>query len=61
MKQETMLAKLVLAEELLTGVSGKPGDDLRQSIEHVVQVVRALVEREAPAGGGPPRPRRSAR
>jgi hypothetical protein len=48
-KQETMLAKLVLAEELLTDVNGKPGAALRQSIEHVVQVVRALVERETPA------------
>jgi hypothetical protein len=45
MKREVMLGKLVFAEELLAGVRGEPGEPIREALEHVVAVVRALVER----------------
>ena len=55
MKQEVMLGKLVLAEELLSGVSGDPGEAIREALEHVIAVVRALVETAgAPAGARAP-------
>ncbi len=44
MKREVMLAKLVFAEELLSEVSGDPGEPIREALEHVIAVVRALLE-----------------
>jgi hypothetical protein len=44
MKREVMLGKLVFAEELLAGVSGDPGEPMREALEHVIAVVRAMVE-----------------
>ena len=44
MKREVMLGKLVFAEELLAGVSGEPGEPIREALEHVITVVRAMVE-----------------
>ena len=44
MKREVMLGKLVFAEELLAGVSGVPGEPIREALEHVIAVVRAMVE-----------------
>ena len=44
MKREVMLGKLVFAEELLAGVSGDPGEPIREALEHVIAVVRAMVE-----------------
>jgi hypothetical protein len=49
MKREVMLAKLVFAEELLAGVSGDPGEPIREAVEHVIAVVRALLEENAAA------------
>jgi len=53
MKHEVMLGKLVLAEELLSGVGGQPGEPIRESLEHVIAVVRALVESAQHAMAGP--------
>jgi hypothetical protein len=44
MKQEVMLGKLVLAEELVSELGGEPGETIREALEHVIAVVRALVE-----------------
>jgi hypothetical protein len=44
MKREVMQGKLVLAEELLSEVGGDPGEAIRGALEHVIAVVRALVE-----------------
>jgi hypothetical protein len=44
MKHEVMLGKLVLADELLSGVRGDTGEAIREALEHVIVVVRALVE-----------------
>jgi hypothetical protein len=54
MKQEVMLAKLVFAEELLSGVSGDPGEPIREALEHVIAVVRALVGENAAAASPAP-------
>lgn len=43
MKREVMLGKLVLAEELLSGVGGDPGEPIREALEHVIAVVRAML------------------
>jgi hypothetical protein len=50
MKREVMLGKLVFAEELLAGVSGE-SEPMREALQHVIAVVRAMVEQlvETPA------------
>jgi hypothetical protein len=53
-----MLGKLVLADELLSGVSGDTGEAIREALEHVIAVVRALVEAaEASTASGSAGPR----
>lgn len=49
MNRDVMLGKLVFAEELLSGVTGDPGEPIREAVEHVIAVVRALVESTAEA------------
>ena len=47
MHREVMLGKLVFAEELLSGVGGDQGEPIREALEHVIAVVRALVDENA--------------